>query len=61
MNGMFAGGATVPGRALIETLPLVWQTVMKSVLWQVGRATATGGVISSTIITKTVNTTNVLE
>lgn len=39
---MFPGGATVPGRALIDTLPLVWQIVLKSVLWQVGRASATG-------------------
>ena len=36
------GGATVPGRALIEVLPFVEQMVLKSVLWQVGRATAEG-------------------
>lgn len=41
---MLPGGATVPGRALIDTLPLVWQTLLKSVLWQVGRATAAGAV-----------------
>jgi hypothetical protein len=39
---MLAGGATVPGRALIDVLPLVEQMDLKSVLWQVGRATATG-------------------
>jgi hypothetical protein len=32
MCGMFPGGATVPGRALIETLPLVWQIVLVCVL-----------------------------
>ena len=42
MCGMLAGGATVPGRALIDTLPLVWQMDLKSVCWQVGRARATG-------------------
>ncbi len=41
---MLPGGATVPGRALIDTLPLVWQIVLKSVLWHVGRASATGAV-----------------
>ena len=39
---MLAGGATVPGRDLIDTLPLVWQTVWKSELWQLGRASAAG-------------------
>lgn len=39
---MFPGGATVPGRALMDTLPLVSQMVMEFVLWQVGRASATG-------------------
>lgn len=42
MCGMLAGGATVPGRALIDTLPLVWQMLLKSVAWQDGRAMATG-------------------
>jgi hypothetical protein len=42
MCGMLAGGATVPGLDLIDTLPLVWQTVMKSELWQDGRALAEG-------------------
>ena len=42
MCGMLAGGATVPGRALIDVLPLVEQMDLKSVLWQVGRATAVG-------------------
>lgn len=39
---MLPGGATVPGRALIDVLPLVAQMVLKSVLWHVGRATAEG-------------------
>lgn len=42
MCGMLAGGATVPGLDLIDTLPLVWQIVWKSVLWHVGRALAEG-------------------
>ena len=42
MCGMLAGGATVPGRALIDTLPLVWQILLKSVCWQDGRAMAMG-------------------
>ena len=42
MCGMLAGGATVPGRALIDVLPLVEQMDLKSVLWQDGRAVATG-------------------
>ena len=42
MCGMLAGGATVPGRALIDVLPLVEQMDLKSVLWQVGRAKAIG-------------------
>ena len=37
-----AGGAVVPGRALIDTLPLVWQMVLVLVSWQVGRALAMG-------------------
>ena len=43
MCGMFPGGATVPGRALIDTLPLVWQIDVVCVLWQVGRAAAIDG------------------
>lgn len=41
-TGMFAGGAVVPGLALIATLPLVWQTLLKSVSLHVGRAPAAG-------------------
>ncbi|KUH79915.1 hypothetical protein AU186_17295 [Mycobacterium sp. GA-1999] len=37
-----AGGATVEGRVLIDTLPLVWQVVIEPVSWQVGRASAAG-------------------
>lgn len=48
---MFPGGATVPGRALIETLPLVWQIVLVCVLWHVGRASATGGAITVSAVT----------
>lgn len=43
---MLPGGATVPGRALIDTLPLVSQIVMVLVLWQVGRASAVGALTS---------------
>ena len=32
----------MPGRDLIDTLPLVWQIVFVSALWQVGRAPAMG-------------------
>lgn len=39
---MFAGGAVVPGLALIATLPLVWQTLLNSVSLHVGRAPAVG-------------------
>ena len=42
MCGMLAGGATVPGRALMDVLPLVEQMDLNSVLWQVGRARAMG-------------------
>ena len=35
-TGWLAGGAVVPGRALIDTLPLVWQMVLVAVSWQVG-------------------------
>lgn len=40
--GWLAGGATVPGRALIDVLPFVEQMVFAKVSWHVGRALATG-------------------
>lgn len=39
---MLPGGATVPGRALIDTLPLVWQVEVVPKSWQLGRAQAAG-------------------
>ena len=41
-TGWFAGGAIVPGLALIETLPLVWHLLLMSVSWQFDRAPAMG-------------------
>ena len=35
--GWFAGGATVPGRALIDTLPLVRQVDVVPESWQLGK------------------------
>lgn len=55
--GMLAGGATVPGLALIDTLPFVWQMVLKSVLWQVGRASATGAEIAAAAASPAINAT----
>jgi hypothetical protein len=55
MCGMLPGGATVPGLALIEVLPLVWQIDIVCVLWQVGRASATGAVNSATADTPAMN------
>ena len=43
--GRLAGGATVPGRALIDVLPFVEQMVLAKVSWHVGRALATGAEI----------------
>ena len=43
-----AGGAIVPGRALIDVLPLVWQMVLVSLSLQVSRAVATGAEIPAT-------------
>ena len=40
-----AGGAVVPGLALIDVLPLVWQTVLVALSWHVSRALATGAEI----------------
>lgn len=57
---MLAGGATVPGLALIETLPLVWQIVIEWVLWQVGRASATGALISVAAVTAAIITAHAL-
>ena len=54
---MLAGGATVPGLALIDTLPFVWQMVLKSVLWQVGRASATGAEIAAAAASPAINAT----
>lgn len=57
---MFPGGATVPGRALMDVLPLVWQIDIVCVLWQVGRASATGAAISVTAITATISKARLL-
>ena len=40
--GWFAGGAVDPGRALIDTLPLVRHWVVSPAVWQFGSAVATG-------------------
>ena len=40
--GWFPGGATVPGCALIDTLPLVRQVDVVPELWQLGSASAAG-------------------
>lgn len=61
MCGMLPGGATVPGRALIEVLPLVWQIVMVWVLWQVGRASATGATITVSAVTPAMNSAGLLR
>lgn len=58
---MLPGGATVPGLALIEVLPLVWQIDMVCVLWQVGRASATGAVITVTAVTPAINSADLLR
>ncbi|BBX90883.1 hypothetical protein MBOE_25320 [Mycolicibacterium boenickei] len=47
-TGIFAGGAVVPGLALIEVLPFVVQIVLVAVSWQVGRAFATGAETTDT-------------
>ena len=61
MCGMLPGGATVPGRALIDVLPLVWQIDIVCVLWQVGRASATGAVNSDTAVTPAMNNAELLR
>ena len=43
-----AGGAVVPSRDLIDTLPLVWQIVLVGPSWQVDRELATGAEIAAT-------------
>lgn len=58
---MLPGGATVPGRALIETLPLVWQIDVVCVLWQVGRASATGAMITVSAVTPTMNSAGLVR
>ena len=45
-TGRFAGGAVVPGLALIDTLPLLSQMVADPVSRQVGRAAAVGAASS---------------
>lgn len=55
-TGRLAGGAVVPGRALIDTLPLVWQMVLVLVSWQVGRALATGAKTPATTAKPTIST-----
>jgi hypothetical protein len=54
--GWFAGGATVPGVALIDTLPLVSQMDTVLVVRQVGLALATGVEMPATTTELTVST-----
>ncbi len=58
---MLPGGATVPGRALIEVLPFVVQIVLVWVLWQVGRASATGATINVSAVTPTMNSAGLVR
>lgn len=53
--GWFAGGATVPGRALIDTLPLVRQVDVVPDSWQLGRASAAGAETPATTVKLTIN------
>jgi len=50
MDGWLAGGATVPGLALIAVLPLVRQVFEVPLSWQSGRAAATGAHVPATTI-----------
>jgi hypothetical protein len=49
-TGRFAGGAVVPGVALIDTLPLLSQMVADPVFRQVGRAAAVGAASSDVAV-----------
>ena len=56
-----AGGAFVPGRALIDVLPLVWQTVLVALSLHVSRALATGAEIPATTAKPATRTTALTE
>ncbi len=60
-TGWLAGGAVVPGRALIDVLPLVWQMVLVSPSWQVDRAPATGADIPATTAKPAIRTAALAE
>jgi hypothetical protein len=60
-TGWLAGGAVVPGRALIDVLPLVWQMVLVSPSWQVDRAPATGAEIPATTAKPATRTATLAE
>jgi len=45
---------------LIEVLPFVWQMLMVGVLWQVGRASATGAAINVSAITPAISSAGLL-
>ncbi|MFZ0834518.1 MAG: hypothetical protein WAM92_15850 [Mycobacterium sp.] len=45
----------MPGTALIETLPVVWQMVVTPASWQLGRALATGADMTAAAITPAVS------
>jgi hypothetical protein len=58
--GWFAGGAVVPGRALIDTLPLVRHVVVSPAVWQFGSASATGAETITATATLAINMANLL-
>ena len=58
--GWFAGGAVVPGRALIDTLPLVRHWVVSPAVWQFGSAVATGAETIAATATLAINVANLL-
>lgn len=56
-----AGGAVVPIRDLIDTLPLVWQRVLVGPSWQVDRAPATGADIPAATAKPAIRTAALAE
>ena len=58
--GWFAGGAVDPGRALIDTLPLVRHCVVSPAVWQFGSAVATGAETIAATATLAINMANLL-
>lgn len=55
------GDDTVPGLALIDTLPLVWQTVVLFVWSQFGRASTVGATTTATTAKPAINSTDFPE